>query len=307
MVKNYTVLFLILTFFISQRMAPQEIKIFKVDDFDLKGNVKSCLISTKYGKEEYEFNKKGLLTKSVTRFNNVDYDITYYKYSKGMLVEKRFENYRDDIFDKSTSIVNLYIIDTLLNLKITEKIVSYDNEFLDQYEYYYKNNSLRRIIRTNNDGIDEIRVLYNELNGEQTETYEINEVIQKSIRASTKMEMDSVVQRNVLTKNFLNGEPSNAVEEIFDGAGKLMLSTSFVTNEKSKKFMQEKTTSYSYDETGMLSQTEEKQDGDSEIKNFVYQSDVNNNWIKEIITPENSYKTRKISYYAEELEEVKQE
>jgi hypothetical protein len=307
MVKNYTVLLLILTFFISQRMASQEIKIFKVDDFDLKGNVKSCLISTKYGKEEYEFNKKGLLTKSVTRFNNVDYDITYYKYSKGMLVEKRFENYRDDIFDKSTSIVNLYIIDTLLNLKITEKIVSYDNEFLDQYEYYYKNNSLRRIIRTNNDGIDEIRVLYNELNGEQTETYEINEVIQKSIRASTKMEMDSVVQRNVLTKNFLNGEPSNAVEEIFDGAGKLMLSTSFVTNEKSKKFMQEKTTSYSYDETGMLSQTEEKQDGDSEIKNFVYQSDVNNNWIKEIITPENSYKTRKISYYAEELEEVKQE
>ena len=48
MLKNYTLLYLfVLGGFYTQA---QEIKIFKVNDFDLKGNVKSCMVSTKYGK-----------------------------------------------------------------------------------------------------------------------------------------------------------------------------------------------------------------------------------------------------------------
>ncbi len=67
----------------------QESQIFKRSDFDLRGPVKSCLVITKYGKEEFEFNEEGLLTKNLTRFNEQDYNVTYYKYSKDILIEKK--------------------------------------------------------------------------------------------------------------------------------------------------------------------------------------------------------------------------
>ena len=54
-------------------------------------------------------NKNGLLTKSVTRYNDTDYDVTYYKYAEGeRSIEKRSETYRDNKFDPSTSIANFY-------------------------------------------------------------------------------------------------------------------------------------------------------------------------------------------------------
>ncbi len=42
------------------------------------------------------------------------------------------------------------------------------------------------------------------------------------------------------------------------------------------------------------------------VKEYVYQFDPQGNLIKEIVTPENLYTTRKISYY-EVTEEVKKE
>ena len=203
MLKNYIVLFLFVFTIFPLAIDAQEIQIFKVEDFDLKGSVRSCLVSTKYGKEEYEFNEEGLLAKSVTRYNDSDYDITYYKYSKGMLLEKRLENYRDNLFDKSTSIASFYTIDSLLNLKITEKIISYNKEFLDQYEYFYKNDSIFKIVHTNDSGIDETLVSYTDSKGEQTQTYILSGVVQKTVRTSVKKEQDSVVSRNVVTRKFM--------------------------------------------------------------------------------------------------------
>lgn len=296
MVKNYAFLILVL-FLRPMEMTSQEIKIFKVEDFDLMGKVKSCLVSTNYGKEEYDFNEEGLLTKSVTRYSDTDYDITYYKYSRGILLEKRLENYRDNSFDKNTSIANLYTIDSLLNLKITEKIISYNKEFLDQYEYYYKNDTLRRVVRSNNDGIDETRILYADVKGEQTKTYEMNNVIQQSIQTAIAKENDSIIERSVLTKKFLEGEPNSALEELFDSTNKLLSKTKFFYNTNSKQFIKEETLRYSYDASGMLLKTESSTSTGSEIKEYIFQFDVNGNWIKEIITPDNTYTTRKISYY----------
>lgn len=306
MVKNYTVLFLMATFLFPKGMTAQEIQIFTLEDFDLKGNVKTSLVSTSYGKEEYEFNEEGLLTKSITRYNDSDYDITLYKYSKGMLLEKRLENYRDNVIDKSTSLASFYTIDSLLNLKITEKIVSYTKEFLDQYEYFYTADSIFRIIHTNNSGIDETDISYTDVRGEQTKTYNLNGLIQKSIRTSVKKEKDSVVARNVLTKKFLDGEPSSALEETFDGANKLVSATQFFHNARSKQFAKAETVTYFYDEKGMLLKTKSDKSGDVEEKEYVYQFDEKGNWIKEIIIPDNTYKTRSISYF-ERTEEAKQE
>lgn len=305
MLKNYLVLSLIVLFLFPSGMTSQEIQIFQVEDFDLKGKVKSCLVSTNYGKEEYDFNEDGLLSKSVTRYNDTDYDIVYYKYSQGMLLEKRLENYREGVFDTATSMASIYTIDTLLNLKITEKIVTYNKEFLDQYEYFYKSDSIFKITHSNNEGIDETNITYTDLKGEQTKTYTINGIIQQSIRTSFKKEQDSIIEKNILHKKFLDGKPYSASEEIFDGENRLLSKTKFFHNPKSNQFVIEEIVAYQYDASGILLKTKSDRGSDIEEKEYVYQFDASNNWIKEIITPENAYKTRKISYY--ELDEVEQE
>lgn len=52
----------------------QDIESFGRGDFDLRHNVERCLVSTPYGKEEYGFNEAGQLIKSITRYNETDYD-----------------------------------------------------------------------------------------------------------------------------------------------------------------------------------------------------------------------------------------
>lgn len=305
--KNYIVLMLIAIFLIPLESASQEIKVFTTDDFDLKGQVKSCVVSTKYGKEEYDFNTNGLLTKSVTRYSDTDYDITYYKYSGAVLSEKRFENYRDNTIDPASSIANIYAIDSTENLKITEKIVSYEKEFLDQYEYFYVNDTLRKVVRTNNEGIDETKVSYVFSKGEWTKTYELNEVLKESIRTSTQKENDSLISKTVLTKVFLEGEPSSASEEVFDGGNKLLSKTKFFHDAEANRFVEAGIEKYSYDKSGMLLSAESGKGPSLEKKEYVYQFDPNGNWIKEIILPDNTYKTRKILYYETVTEKLKDE
>lgn len=305
MVNNYIVLLLIAYLFRPGVSNAQEIRIFTVEDFDLKGAVRSCLVSTKYGKEEYEFNEEGLLTKSVTRYNDNDYDSTHYSYVEGMLMEKRLENYRDKIFVPASSIANIYSVDSTENLKITEKIISYDKEFLDQYEYFYTNDTLRRIIRMNNEGIDETLISYELVKGELTKTYTLNGVPEKSIRTSFKKDQDSIISKTVLVKQFLDGQPYLATEEVFDGRNALASKTSFSYNTKVKQFTIERTEKYEYDASGMLLNIESETSGIPEKKEFVYQLDPTGNWIKEIITPDNTYKTRRITYHEAAVEEQK--
>jgi hypothetical protein len=303
MIRNLAAFVLLLVFLFPKEMQAQELKIFTVKDFDLKGNVKSSLVSTNYGKEEYEFNEEGFLTKSVTRYNESDYDITYYKYSDQELLEKRLENYRDGVIEKSTSMASFYFRDTLKNLKITEKIVSYTEEFLDQYEYFFISDSLfnietlNKIIHSNDSGIDETLISYTNVKEEQTVTYTLNDVVQKSDRTSYKTENDSIISRNVLSKKFLNGKPSTAVEETFDGNNKLIARIKFYANPDTEKFTKDETTLFTYDENGMLSKKETQSEKTSETKEYIYQFDKQGNWIKEIITPDNAFKTRQIKYH----------
>ena len=298
---NYYRLFFILisvSFFVESNA--QEFRIFTLADFDLKDSVKTSLVSTSYGKEEYDFNKNGLLTKSVTRYNDTDYDVTYYKYAEGELIEKRSETYRDNKFDPSTSIANFYEIDSLPNRRITEKIVSYEKEFLDQYIYEFdKDNNLVKITRTNSDGTDITLVKHKTIKGEYTITYLLNHVPLKSIRTSTQKSKSGAIQKVVLTKEYLKGEENMAFEEVFDTDGKLMAQQEFEYNKQEKSFVPTTRTTFKYDANGMLIEEIATTGPAIEKKNYIYQYDreEGGNWIKQIITPDNTYKTRKIKYY----------
>ncbi len=305
MVKNYISTFLgiflgILIVLNAQSLYSQEINIFKYTDFDLKGPVKTCLVITDYGKEEFEFNEAGLLTKAITRYNDDDYDITIYKYAKEELKEKRFENYRDGVFDRNTSIANIYTIDTTANKKITEKIVSYNKEFLDQYEYYYdKDDQLIKITRTSTDGIDETLVEYTSVKGERTASYFLNSVLLKTERIKETKTNTNTTRKIKLVTDYLDGEPNSAKEEIFNAKNKLISETKMVYDKKSKKLMPTETKTYSYNEAGMLLELRTKIGQGVSSKKYIYQLDntKSGNWVKQIITPDNTYITRRIKYF----------
>ncbi len=278
----------------------QEIQTFTLADFDLKNQVKFCLVSTDYGKEEYDFNRKGFLTKSVTRYSNTDYDVVYYKYLDGELAEKRSESYRNNTFDPSTSIAHFYQIDSTENLKIQERIFSYDKEFLDEYVYEYdESGDLASIRRTNNDGTDITQVEHKKYNGEYTVTYILNGVPLKSVRTSTLKHKNKPTQKIVLTKEFLKGQANYAFEEVFSMDGKLMAQQAFEYNAQAEKLEPTVITSYVYDEKGMLIAEVAKSGDETSKKEYLYQYDMaeGGNWIKQIVTPDNAYTTRKITYY----------
>lgn len=299
MIKKIVYTFLLGLLALPSFSLAQEVKIFSLADFDLKDSVKTCLVSTKYGKEEYDFNRKGLLIKSVTRYSDTDYDVVYYKYKDSILLEKRSETYRDNKFDPSTSIAHFFELDTTENRQVTEKIISYDKEFLDQYIYTYdENGDLTKMVRTNNEGTDETLVEYKKYKGEFTITYLLNEVPLKSIRTSTQKKNGNT-QKVVLTKEFLKGEANKAYEEVFNPEGLLLAQQEFDYNEDKNKFVPTIRTTYGYDENGMLVEETKRGENVLDKKEYIYQYDKESggNWIKQIITPENAYTTRKITYY----------
>ena len=312
MQKNDTTLILEILLLIAFLLFPyktftQEPRIFTLEDFDLRGTVQSCLVITDYGKEEFEFNKEGLLTKNVTRYNDSDYDITYYKYSGGQLKEKRDENYREGEFDKQTSIAHFFEIDTSGTKKVSEKIISYNGDALDIYEYSYdEDGKLIKIIRSNNEGLDETNIEYSKYKGETTITYFLNGVVLRSIRTSFKKNRKGAKSKIVLTKEFIEGSPNSAQEKIYDSEDKLRSLKEFNYDETKKSFVANKSVNYTYDDKGLLLKEVEKIKKSAKTKDYIYQFDGTEfgNWVKKIVTPQNLFTTRSISYYEDEKTEV---
>lgn len=296
-------------FLLPCKIFTQEPQIFTIQDFDLRGTVKSCLVITDYGKEEFEFNREGLLTKNVTRYSDSDYNITYYKYSGDQLMEKRDEIYLEGEVDKQTSIAHFYEVDTTASKKVTEKIISYDGDVLDIYEYSYnENGNLIKIIRSNNEGLDETNIEYTAYKGETTITYLLNGLVLKSIRTSFKKNRKGVKNKIVLTKEFIEGIPNKAQEMIYDSENKLTSLKEFYYDEVKKSFVAKKTINYTYDNEGLLLKEVEKIEKSVNTKNYIYQFDgeENGNWVKKIITPKNLFSTRSITYYQDETIEVEE-
>lgn len=309
MIKKYHFIFLTVFIAAFSNVRGQEIQMFTLEDFGLLGDVKSCLVSTDYGKEEYDFNKKGFLTKSVTRYNDKDYDAVYYKYNNDDLLEKRAESYRNGVFDASTSIAHFYEIDSTDNLKIQERIFSYEKEFLDEYIYGYDEfGDLISIQRTNNNGTDITLIEHKKFKGENTVTYLLNDAPVKSIRTSTLKPINKAAQRIVLTKEYLNGEENDAYEEVYTMDDKLIAQQEFEYNSQLKKFEPTTRISYEYDEKGMLISEVAKRGAGIIRKDYIYQYDNSEvgNWIKQIVTPDNTYTTRKITYYPTESKVIKE-
>ena len=305
MTKNYLLacinfLMISVTVLLPASVYPQEPKIFTRSDFDLSGPVKACRVITDYGKEDFEFNNEGLLTKSVTRYNENNYDISYYKYEAGQLVERRDERFQDGIFDQNTSMAHFYSYDTVPNLKISEKILSYNKEFQEQYEYHYgKEGQLVKIVRSHAEGVDETQVEYTTYKQESTVSYILNGLLQKTVRTSAKKIQDGSEVQVVLTKFFLDGVPEKATEQILNSDGLLLSELDFAYRPSEKSFVPLTKKEFVYDAQEQLESVRSTLGDFTSRKEYLYQFDNSEegNWVKKIITPENSYTTRIIEYY----------
>ncbi len=300
MSQQSTLLFLFLSLGLPSFLFSQEIKIFTVSDFDLKGNVQSSLVITNYGKEEYYFDETGRLTQSVTRFSDSDYETTHYKYENGELTEKRVENYRDNAFDKATSLANIYKIDTTGNRKVTEKIVSYNKQLLEQNIYSYDaDGKLIKIVRTDTEGTDQTSIVYDTVDGKKTVVRKLNNRPVKSVQRWDKKGANGSVQHVMLTETYFDGALNSKTEEVYNTGNQLISNDEALYDVTTEKWIPQEQTSYIYGENDMLIQTETHRGNTVSTKKYIYQFDgsENNNWVKKIMTPDNTYITRRIKYY----------
>ena len=284
-------------------------EVFNRDDFQLRGPVKSCTVLTDYGEERFEFDREGKLLKSLTRYSDTDYEITHYRYRDSILTERRDEVYRDGNFDKSTSFAHFYQTDTLkARGDLIEKIISYDQKIAEQITYKYDTlGRIYRIVRVHEEGIDETEILFKGYKGETTSEYLLNGQLVKTIRTSQK-EVSGTSHQVALRKDYFQGIPQKAVEEIRDASDRIVEVTNYTFDPLKEEFRMENQHKYSYNEAGLMSREtttyyrmesgKPKANRVSE-KEFIYQTDgqTPSNWIKKIITPQNSYTTRKIDYY----------
>ena len=282
----------------------QEIITYDRSEFDLKGPVKSCFVFTKYGQEQYQFNKTGQLVEAATVFGENDSETTYYKYEKAKLVERRVENYFNGVLDKTTSMANFYSYDSIPQLKIKEKIIGYDRTFVAQFNYRYDSiGQLTRVVRTNTQGrfITLISHQWDSLRTKKSTAYWLDSVPLKQIDSIFLKAGGTLSQ--LKTKEFDNGIPNALELRVFNKKGLEIELHSTIYIEKDALLVPKKASSVrtKYDsnnhpieqifERGVVRQT----------KKNLYQLDGSpfKNWIKKITTPDNTYTTRKIVYFEE--------
>ncbi|MDA8932415.1 hypothetical protein N9H42_07085 [Flavobacteriaceae bacterium] len=282
----------------------QEIITYDRSDFDLKGPVKSCFVFTKYGQEQYQFNKTGQLVEAATVFGENDSETTYYKYEKAKLVERRVENYVNGVLEKTTSMANFYSYDSIPQLKIKEKIIGYDRTFVAQFNYRYDSiGQLTRVVRTNTQGrfITLISHQWDSLRIKKSTEYWLDSVPLKQIDSIFLKAGGTLSQ--LKTKEFDNGIPNALELRVFNKKGLEIELHSTIYIEKDALLVPKKASSVrtKYDsnnhpieqifERGVVRQT----------KKNLYQLDGSpfKNWIKKITTPDNTYTTRKIVYFEE--------
>jgi hypothetical protein len=282
----------------------QEIITYDQSDFDLKGPVKSCFVFTKYGQEQYQFNKTGQLIEAATVFGKNDSETTYYKYEKTKLVERRVENYVNGVLDKMTSMANFYSYDSLPQLKIKEKIISYNRAFVAQFNYRYDSTGqLTRVVRTNTQGrfITLISHQWDSLRTKKSTSYWLDSLPLKQIDSIFLKAGGGLIQ--LRAKEFDNGLSSSLEQRVFNKKGLEIELVNIVYIERDTVLVAKRASSVrtKYDsnnhpieqifERGVVRQT----------KKNLYQLDGSpfKNWIKKITTPDNTYTTRKIVYFEE--------
>jgi len=289
----------------------QDISVLSLNDFELKGKVKSCTVINNYGKEVCEFDEQGRLTRSRTQFLETDTHCVTYVYEQGYLKEKRSEHYRNGELDREQSILNVYQVDSLESeIRITEKIISYNKAFLEQIVYTLDSTGATHSIRKlHADAVDEIKVNRSQNKSGDITEYVLNGALQKWVRERSVEDEKAGTVKEVLTREYFNEEPYLATEMKYSADGTLLSSEQFLYDDTVNQYIMEEKHEYIYDEKKMLKGERISSPRTATEKSFVFQYDNNtpSNWVRKIVLPDNSYTSRVIEYFTLEGENIKGE
>jgi hypothetical protein len=279
----------------------QEPEVFTRSDFQVRGPVKQLIVRASYGLEQFDFDRSGRLTKSVTRYSEKDYDITYYIFSGNVLKERRDEVYRDGVIDRQSSIARVYQIDSLAN-QMLEAVSSYDRSITERLSLQY--DSLQRLIqvrRAYNEGVDETRVDYESKENKELQHFSINGMRYKSVATFSADSIGSGYQI-IRTESFRMHVPQTAYEMVSDAQGRKISEYRYGFNADSDTWEVEQLIRYTYNKDGLVAtQTSYSATGQvtPPVLEFTYQMDGASpaNWVRQVTQPELSIVARQIFYY----------
>ena len=285
----------------------QELKILTLKDFNLKGNVKHCIVSAEYGNEEFYFSEDGLLTKSVTRYSEDDYSVTTYVYNESNLVKNNVDVYIDGVLDKNTSLAHFYEIKLTSKKSITEKIVNLNGEFIDSYTYdFNKDKQLTKLLRKNDKGISETDIHYKKIS--ETESKEIH-LVGLDTTKIVKCYLPKVKHNNgdyeQLTIYYTNNVPDRAELKYIDSLGKVIYDEKLKAGIKNPyRYYSVSKKTYVYNDNGDV--TEERSFNKKVLmKKSVYQYEYEPiggnietvNWTRRVEKYSKEFITREFNYY----------
>lgn len=286
-------------------LSGQDLTIKIRSDFGLSGPVKKCSVLTSYGKEIYEFNRSGWLVKLTSYFDEHDYNVVQYQYSKMGLQEQRMEYYEGGVLNKSVSTANFYEMDSIGKHILSEKIVDYKGHFIEKIRYEY--DSIHRLKSFNKESLkgrfttlvsyekDSLGSVYSRL-------YFLDRMLQKRIDSIPVKVAASKTSYINKTTEYVDAIPSKEVSLEFTTAGTLIKRSISYFNEETQQWILDTQNEYEYDSKGKLL-TQKTVEGKSVYtQKFTYQSDGTpfSNWVKQIILPDLTYTTRIIEYFEEE-------
>ncbi len=306
MKKNYVPLILLfLLKFPCDALYSQEFKLLQTSDFDLHGAVKSCITITDYGTEEFYFKENGALIRSVTRFNETDYDQTVYEYHHNNLVKKYVESYREGNLDKAVSFIHVYKTTISELKKITEHIYNYQEQFVDQFEYFFDEDDLLvKVIRQNDYGIEEREITHAFSDGILVEeVHVIDDLIQKVIKRITPKITHEEGDYERMEIFYDQGKPDRAILKFVKKNGQILFMDKMKAGKKNPdKFYARERTLYTYNEAGFLEEQKTFIKGKQvSQKKFDYEyeteEDGYGNWLRRYDENAKSSENRTIKYY----------
>lgn len=299
--------FFFLTVFISHFSFSQELKILTIKDFNLKGNVKHCIVSAEYGNEEFYFNKKGLVTKNITRYSEEDYSVTTYQYNEGNLIKKNVDVYIGGVLDKNTSLAHFYEIKLTSKKTIIEKIVNLDGEFIDNYTYDFdKDKRLTKLVIKNDKGISETDVHYKK--NKDIESEEIHlvgvDTVKVIKRFSPKIKHNEGDYEQI-SSMYVNNKPDRAELKFIDSIGRVIYEEKLKAGIKNPyRYYSVSKKTYKYNDNGDVV---EEMDFKKKVllKKSVYEYEYESidadsevvNWVRRVEKYSEDFVTREFQYY----------
>ncbi|UOB17301.1 hypothetical protein [Abyssalbus ytuae] len=287
----------------------QELKIITLNDFNLKGKVKHCIVSADYGNEEFYFNEDGTLSQSITRFNEQDFTvITYARSNENELIQKNIEVYSSGERDKAVSLAHFYELRLSDKGKsIKEKIVNFKNEFIDSYTYFYdKQDRMVKVVRNNEKGISETDIVY-ETNKDNINVKEIHLAGADTVKVIKRLEpkIEHVQgEYEELTTIYANNKPNMAEIRFIDSLGNARFEEKLKAGIKNpyRYYSQAKKT-YQYNEKGDVIEEKEFKKKvllKKLVYEYVYEDEDSLkpvNWIRKTEKYSKSTVSREIEYY----------